>query len=91
MRQTMIYVVNKTPNLAKLTIDFTLKRRTDTYRLAHFFFPFDFDLDTGAGLDDATLEARDDGAADVALLPAPDLTLSSALFFERCQQLTFYS
>jgi hypothetical protein len=39
-------------------------------------------FETGAGLDavDMTLEALEEGAADVALLPAPDLMLSSALF-----------
>jgi hypothetical protein len=39
----------------------------------------------GAGLDavDMTLEALEEGAAEVALLPAPDLRLSSALFLER--------
>jgi hypothetical protein len=40
-------------------------------------------LGMGAGLEavDMTLEAREDGAADVALLPTADLTLSSALFY----------
>jgi hypothetical protein len=40
-------------------------------------------LFVGAGALDAvdmTLDALEDGAADVALLPAPDFTLSSALF-----------
>ncbi len=38
----------------------------------------------GAGVEprDITLEAREDGAADVALLPAPDFRLSSALFYK---------
>lgn len=47
----------------------------------HFFFGFDFDLDDAAGAEfvDATLDARD-GAAEVALLPVTDLTLSRALF-----------
>jgi hypothetical protein len=45
--------------------------------------PFDLFLDAvGAGLEavDMTLEAREEGAADVALLPIADLTFSSALF-----------
>jgi hypothetical protein len=49
----------------------------------HFFLPFDLFLDAvGAGLEavDMTLEAREEGAADVALLPIADLTFSSALF-----------
>jgi hypothetical protein len=42
-------------------------------------------LETGAGLDavDMTLEALEEGAAEVALLPALDLMLSSALFFAK--------
>jgi hypothetical protein len=50
--------------------------------LHHFFLPFTL-LFVGAGALDAvdmTLDALEDGAADVALLPAPDFTLSSALF-----------
>jgi hypothetical protein len=49
----------------------------------HFFLPFDLLFGGGAGLEavDMTLEALEDGAADVALLPAPDLMLSSALFY----------
>jgi hypothetical protein len=41
-----------------------------------------FEAEAGAGLAsfDATLEALEDGAADVALLPAVDLTVSRALF-----------
>lgn len=41
-------------------------------------------MGAGAGVEplDITLEAREDGAADVALLPAPDFRLSSALFYE---------
>jgi hypothetical protein len=41
-------------------------------------------LGAGAGLEavDITLDAREEGAAEVALLPAPDLTLSSALFLD---------
>jgi hypothetical protein len=48
----------------------------------HFFLPLDLLFGTGARLEafDITLEALEDGAADVALLPAVDLTLSSALF-----------
>jgi hypothetical protein len=44
--------------------------------------PFDLLFGAGAGLEafDITLDAREEGAADVALLPAPDLMLSSALF-----------
>ncbi len=47
----------------------------------HFFFPLAF-FGAGAGEDavDITLEALEDGAADVDLLAAPDLTLSIALF-----------
>jgi hypothetical protein len=49
---------------------------------SHFFFPLDLPFGGGAGLEavDITLEAREDGAAEVALLPAPDLMLSRALF-----------
>lgn len=50
----------------------------------HFFLPFALLLlaePTGAGLE-ATLEAREDGATDVALLPATDLMLSRALFYK---------
>jgi hypothetical protein len=54
----------------------------------HFFFPPFFPFPAfaagGAGLEAAdvpTLEAREDGAAEVALLPAPDFTLSRALFY----------
>ena len=41
-------------------------------------------MGAGAGVEplDITLEAREDGAAEVALLAAPDLRLSSALFYE---------
>jgi hypothetical protein len=48
----------------------------------HFFLPFDLLFGAGAGLEafDMTLEALEEGAAEVALLPAPDLMLSSALF-----------
>jgi hypothetical protein len=40
-------------------------------------------FEAGAGLDavDMTLEALEEGAAEVVLLPAPDLMLSSALFW----------
>ena len=44
---------------------------------AYFFFPFL--LLAPAEFVDVTLEARD-GAAELALLPLADLTLSSALF-----------
>ena len=46
-------------------------------------------MGAGAGVEplDITLEAREDGAADVALLTAPDLRLSSALFYK---QLAWY-
>jgi hypothetical protein len=49
----------------------------------HFFLPFVLPFETGAGLDavDMTLDALEEGAAEVALLPAPDLMLSSALFW----------
>ena len=52
------------------------------YTAIYFFLPFALLLGAGAWLEvvDMTLEAREEGAADVALLPAPDLTLSSALF-----------
>jgi hypothetical protein len=58
----------------------------------HFFLPLallsldllslDLLFDAGAGLEavDMTLEARE-GDVEVALLPAADFTLSSALFF----------
>lgn len=50
----------------------------------YLFRPLDllFEAEAGAGLEsfDTTLEALDDGAVDVALLPAVDLTLSRALF-----------
>jgi len=51
--------------------------------MLHFFFPLPLPFGIGAGLDavDMTLEAREDGAADVALLAAPDLILSRALFW----------
>jgi hypothetical protein len=41
-----------------------------------------FDAGAAAGLDavDITLEAREEGPAEVALLPAADFTLSRALF-----------
>lgn len=41
-------------------------------------------MGAGAGVEplDIMLEAREDGAAEVALLAAPDLRLSSALFYE---------
>jgi len=51
----------------------------------HFFLPFVLlFVGAGAGVEplDITLEAREDGAAEVALLAAPDLRLSSALFYE---------
>jgi hypothetical protein len=51
----------------------------------HFFLPLALlFVGAGAGVEplDITLEAREEGAADVALLPAPDLRLSSALFYE---------
>jgi hypothetical protein len=51
----------------------------------HFFLPFVLLFaGAGAGVEplDITLEAREDGAAEVALLAAPDLRLSSALFYE---------
>lgn len=40
-------------------------------------------MGAGAGVEplDITLEAREDGAADVALLAAPDFRLSRALFY----------
>jgi hypothetical protein len=49
----------------------------------HFFLPFALLFGAGAGVEalDKTLEAREDGAADVALLPTADLTLSKALFY----------
>jgi hypothetical protein len=47
---------------------------------AHFFLPFALFLDDAAAeLVDTTLDARD-GAAELALLPLADLTLSRALF-----------
>jgi hypothetical protein len=48
----------------------------------HFFLPFNLPFDRGAGLDavEMTLDALEEGVAEVALLPAPDLMLSSALF-----------
>lgn len=50
----------------------------------HLFLPLDllFEAEAGAGLEafEATLEALEDGVAEAALLPAVDLTLSSALF-----------
>jgi hypothetical protein len=50
-------------------------------RKNHFFLPLALPL-TGAWLEavDMTLEALEEGVADVALLPTADLTLSSALF-----------
>lgn len=48
-------------------------------RPLYFFLPF-FDLEAPPELVDATLEALD-GAAELALLPFPDFTLSSALFW----------
>lgn len=49
--------------------------------MLHFFLPSALLFaEAGAGLE-ATLEAREDGAMEVALLPATDLTLSSALFY----------
>jgi hypothetical protein len=54
-----------------------------TFDLLHFFLPLDLLLaEAGAGLE-ATLEALDDGATDVDLLPATDLMFSSALFYFR--------
>lgn len=49
---------------------------------AHFFLDLDLLFEAGAGLEafDMTLEAREEGAAEPALLPAADLTLSRALF-----------
>jgi hypothetical protein len=44
----------------------------------YFFFPFDLALDPDAEFVEVTLEARDEGAAELALL-AP-FTLSRALF-----------
>jgi hypothetical protein len=57
------------------------------YRTYHdyFFLPLALlFVGAGAGVEplDITLEAREDGAADVALLAAPDFRLSSALFYE---------
>lgn len=53
------------------------------YTAVHFFLLLDLPFVAGAWLEavDMTLEAREEGAAEVALLPAPDLTLSSALFY----------
>lgn len=51
----------------------------------HFFLPLDLPFTgAGAGVEplDIMLEAREDGAAEVALLPAPDLRLSRALFYD---------
>jgi hypothetical protein len=45
----------------------------------YFFFPFDLLLDPDAEFVEVTLEAREDGAAELALL-AP-LMLSKALFY----------
>lgn len=55
----------------------------NNYMDAHFFLPLALLLGAGAWLEaaDMTLEAREEGAAEVALLPAPDLTLSRALFY----------
>ena len=52
------------------------------YIAIYFFLPLVLLFGTGAWLEavDITLEAREEGAAEVALLPAPDLRLSSALF-----------
>lgn len=47
-------------------------------RVSYFFFPFGFDLGAEAELVEVTLDAREEGAAELALL-AP-LTLSKALF-----------
>lgn len=47
-------------------------------RVSYFFFPFDFDLDAGVELVEVTLDAREEGAAELAML-AP-LTVSKALF-----------
>jgi hypothetical protein len=57
---------------------------------AHFFLDLDLLFEGGAGLEavDMTLEAREEGAADVALLPAADLTLSRALFYRKISKLT---
>ncbi len=56
------------------------KRRQGFSLVYHFFFPFDLAFEAPAlELADATLEARD-GAAEFALLPVADLTLSSVLF-----------
>lgn len=48
-------------------------------------------MGAGAGVEplDMTLEAREDGAADVALLAAPDFKLSSALFYAELVYDTF--
>jgi hypothetical protein len=54
-----------------------------TSHYLYFFLPLDLFLaEEGTGLEavDITLEAREDGTVEVALLPATDLTLSSALF-----------
>jgi hypothetical protein len=53
------------------------------YIAIYFFLPLPLPFGAGTWLDavDMTLEAREEGAAEVALLPAPDLTLSSALFY----------
>lgn len=56
---------------------------------AHFFLLLDLLLaeeGAAAGLlvDESTLEARELGAAEVALLPPADFTLSSALFYYKC-------
>ena len=48
----------------------------------YFFFPLPFPLVAGTVFEavDISLDALEDGAAEVALLPAPDLMLSRALF-----------
>ena len=48
---------------------------------SYFFFPFSLPLAAGAEAVDPTLEARDEGAAEVTLLPP--LTLSSVLFYTK--------
>jgi hypothetical protein len=60
------------------------------YIAVYFFLPLPLPFGAGAWLDavDMTLEAREEGAAEVALLPAPDLTLSSALF---CSNFSLFS
>jgi hypothetical protein len=69
------------------------KKKSFTITSYHYFFlplPLPFEpLDAEAGLEaaDITLEALEEGAADVALLPASDLILAIALFYPTDQHL----